>query len=147
MALLRVFYEDWQMECCGRPFAVGDEVGWRLVAYDDPQVRGEGRYGAQAWVENHGGPRQRTTGRVRAIDLVREEYVEPATGDGGLAPVPGTCSLESVEKCPKWFEQQETVTDAGLRRARRTCGVLVTLDVADTGPRAPRDRRRARRGR
>ncbi|MFF4013871.1 DUF6578 domain-containing protein [Streptomyces sp. NPDC001843] len=144
MALMRVFYEDWQMECCGRPFAVGDEIGWRLVPYDEPQVREEARYGAQAWVENHGGPRRKTTGRVRSIDLVREEYAEPAPGDGGLSPVPGTWTLEPVEKCPKWFEHQETVTKAGLRRARRTSGALVTLDVPDPAqpePREPRDRR------
>ncbi|KUL53457.1 DUF6578 domain-containing protein [Streptomyces sp. NRRL S-1521] len=26
----KVLYEDWQMECCGTPFAVGDEVAWPL---------------------------------------------------------------------------------------------------------------------
>lgn len=23
-----VFYEDWQMDCCGDPFAIGDVVDW-----------------------------------------------------------------------------------------------------------------------
>ena len=23
-----VFYESWQMECCGEPFVVGDNVKW-----------------------------------------------------------------------------------------------------------------------
>lgn len=31
MGLWHVFYEDWQMECCGTPFSVGDEVGWPLL--------------------------------------------------------------------------------------------------------------------
>ncbi|MFC7266602.1 DUF6578 domain-containing protein [Streptomyces lutosisoli] len=26
-----VFYADWQMECCGTPFSVGDEVSWPLA--------------------------------------------------------------------------------------------------------------------
>jgi uncharacterized protein DUF6578 len=26
-----VFYEGWQMECCGDPFTVGDRVEWTLV--------------------------------------------------------------------------------------------------------------------
>ncbi|QES41286.1 hypothetical protein DEJ49_09930 [Streptomyces venezuelae] len=24
-------YQDWQLECCGDPFAVGDEVTWQLL--------------------------------------------------------------------------------------------------------------------
>ncbi|MGW1888788.1 DUF6578 domain-containing protein [Streptomyces sp. NPDC002004] len=31
MVLWNVFYADWQMECCGTPFAVGDEVSWPLL--------------------------------------------------------------------------------------------------------------------
>ncbi|MFF4268393.1 DUF6578 domain-containing protein [Streptomyces sp. NPDC001536] len=31
MGLWHVFYEDWQMECCGTPFSVGDEVSWPLL--------------------------------------------------------------------------------------------------------------------
>ncbi|MEV0171067.1 DUF6578 domain-containing protein [Streptomyces sp. NPDC050803] len=30
MGLWHVFYENWQMECCGTPFTVGDEVSWPL---------------------------------------------------------------------------------------------------------------------
>ncbi|MEV6049471.1 DUF6578 domain-containing protein [Streptomyces sp. NPDC052107] len=43
---MRVFYEDWQMECCGTPFAVGDEVSWKLVAYGAEAVREGHGYGA-----------------------------------------------------------------------------------------------------
>ena len=57
MARMRVFYGDWQMECCGTPFHVGDEVGWRLVTVDERDPQGE-YYGAGAWVENHGGPKR-----------------------------------------------------------------------------------------
>ncbi|MFG2548578.1 DUF6578 domain-containing protein [Streptomyces sp. NPDC048581] len=34
MGLWHVFYEDWQMECCGTPFKVGDEVSWPLLLSD-----------------------------------------------------------------------------------------------------------------
>jgi hypothetical protein len=27
----RVLLDDWQLQCCGEPFAVGDEVAWRLM--------------------------------------------------------------------------------------------------------------------
>ncbi|MGW7194964.1 DUF6578 domain-containing protein [Streptomyces chryseus] len=30
MALWRIMYDGWQMESCGEPFSVGDEVRWQL---------------------------------------------------------------------------------------------------------------------
>jgi hypothetical protein len=160
MALLRVFYEDWQMECCGSPFSVGDEVGWPLVAADAQDVRDGLRYGAEAWVENHGDPEHTAVGRVRAIDLVHQEYtatrvpepVETVLGEvsfvsagRGLEPVPGTRNLEPVDRCPRWFGEK-SVPSRGPRRVRRTVGALVTLEIpdgpepADGAPSEPGDR-------
>ncbi|WP_274557769.1 DUF6578 domain-containing protein [Streptomyces spiramyceticus] len=31
MAVWKIKYDDWQMECCGEPFSVGDEVRWQLA--------------------------------------------------------------------------------------------------------------------
>ena len=42
MGLWHVFYEDWQMECCGTPFSVGDEVSWPLLLLDPDTVLGGG---------------------------------------------------------------------------------------------------------
>ncbi|MFF3983499.1 DUF6578 domain-containing protein [Streptomyces sp. NPDC001797] len=164
MPLLKVFYEDWQMECCGTPFSVGDEVAWKLVAYGAAARRENAGYGAEAWVENHGGPDRPTTGRVLAVDLVHEEYrfrrADPAPpgkgkgkgkgkgdgkGDGngagvviqgtgrGLEAVPGTVTAEPADSCPRWFGEVDLGTVEGLRRVRRTCGALVTLDAPDNG--------------
>jgi hypothetical protein len=145
MALMRVFYEDWQMECCGSPFSVGDEVGWPLVAACGQDVDGGHRYGAEAWVENHADVEQETVGLVRAGELVHQEYTathvpepaEPVPGKvtfvstgRGLEAVPGTRTLESVDRCPKWFGE-EPVRSRGPRRVRRTVGALVTLEVPD----------------
>ncbi|GAA3121348.1 hypothetical protein GCM10010521_05810 [Streptomyces rameus] len=148
---MRVFYEYWQMECCGTPFAVGDEVGWRLVAVDARAPQGE-YYGAGTWVENHGGPDHETTGRVRGIHLVHQEYlahhdpraVEPPPARPGevvlmatgrrLEAVPGAHTLEPVDGCPKWFdpfEDEEQPPRQVPFRVRRAVGVLVTLDVPD----------------
>ncbi|WP_406435133.1 hypothetical protein OHB00_15040 [Streptomyces sp. NBC_00631] len=147
MRLLKVFYEDWQMECCGKPFAVGDDVAWKLVAYGAGARRERAGYGAEAWVENHGGPDRPTTGRVHAVELVHGEFRFPAAdpvpvepGEGvvirgtgrGLEPVPGTLALEPAESCPKWFAEADLGIVDGLRRVRRTCGALVTLDASDT---------------
>ncbi|MGW0764721.1 DUF6578 domain-containing protein [Streptomyces sp. NPDC002676] len=161
MALMRVFYEDWQMECCGTPFAVGDTVAWKLVAYDAKAPRDGVGYGAQAWVENHGGPDRPTAGRVRSVDLVRQEYLahhdpravelpdpEPGTlvirGTGRkLEPVPGGRTQEPLDACPKWFDEFEDEEPPPRRvpyRVRRAVGVLVTLEVPDATPPQPGDR-------
>ncbi|MER6067591.1 DUF6578 domain-containing protein [Streptomyces sp. NPDC001817] len=161
---MRVFYENWQMECCGTPFAVGDEVAWRLVAYDAEDIR-EGRgYGAGARVENHGGPDRETAGRVRAVELVQQEYlartdpralerVDRALASSqprdavllpspySMEPVPGAHTLEAVGACPKWFESQEPGREPGPHRIRRAVGVLVALEVPDGTPPEPGDHR------
>ncbi|MGV9352923.1 DUF6578 domain-containing protein [Streptomyces misionensis] len=142
----RVFYEDWQLECCGTPFAVGDEVTWTLVACAGT----DRRYGAEAWVQNHGGTGGRTAGRVRDIELVHQEYTcrpvavePPGPGRGlvlraagrGTEPVPGSVTREPVDRCPRSFQERDLGTADGARRVRRTVGVLVTLDLdGATGP-------------
>ncbi|QTD98155.1 DUF6578 domain-containing protein [Streptomyces cyanogenus] len=162
MERTRVFYAHWQMECCGTPFAVGDEVSWRLV----PTGHEDDHYGAAARVENHGGP-DPTTGRVLGIDLVHQEFLAhhdpravapPAAEPGevilvaagrGLEPVPGAPAPEPVDACPRWFdafEQEEQPPRRVPYRVRRAVGVLVTLetapDVPDGTPTEPGDRRR-----
>ncbi|MFJ5994205.1 DUF6578 domain-containing protein [Streptomyces sp. NPDC092370] len=42
MGLWHVYYEDWQMECCGTPFSVGDEVSWPLLLLAPDTVLGGG---------------------------------------------------------------------------------------------------------
>ena len=44
MGLWQVFYEGWQMECCGTPFTVGEEVSWQLLFTDADGVLGGGWY-------------------------------------------------------------------------------------------------------
>lgn len=34
MAMWHVMYDSWQMECCGTPFSVGDDVAWPLALYE-----------------------------------------------------------------------------------------------------------------
>ncbi|MCE0445326.1 hypothetical protein LT493_10595 [Streptomyces tricolor] len=151
---MRVFYPDTELECCGTPFAVGDEIAWRLVPAD---ARDE-LYGAEARVDHHTGPDRETLGRVHAIELVHQQYVVhtdpappradrpgPPTGPGvpGVVllpspytwePVPGARTLEPVTTCPQWFDQDEPRLDPAPQRIRRTTGALVTLDTTTTRP-------------
>ncbi|MEU0332837.1 DUF6578 domain-containing protein [Streptomyces sp. NPDC006193] len=152
MTRIRVFYESRQMECCGTPFAVGGEVAWKLVRYDAGALRAGEGYGAEAWVENHGGPERATSGRVRAVDLVRREYLahrEPLAaapsapggspvvlrGTGRASrPAPGAPVLEPLDRCPRWFDGFEEEEQPPRRvpfRVRRAVGVLVDLEAAN----------------
>ncbi|GAA3805531.1 DUF6578 domain-containing protein [Streptomyces phyllanthi] len=183
MGLWRVFYADWQMECCGTPFSVGDEVSWPLLLTDSDDVLGGGWYhelselssevervsdggvirllraddglvaalhedpvdesgpGPDQWirsvgvltVERHGARWPETSGRVRAVHLVRQGYAETARGSRDWEPVPGERSLEAVEGCPKWFaDKEDGRTAMGAAHRLVTAGVLVDLDVPGT---------------
>ncbi|WPO74174.1 DUF6578 domain-containing protein [Streptomyces sp. KN37] len=72
MALWKVMYEDWQMECCGEPFAVGDEVAWPL------RVDGDRRDDA-AWAAD----RSEIEGPVVRLDALEGDWAEDDGGFGG----------------------------------------------------------------
>ncbi|MFH8340842.1 DUF6578 domain-containing protein [Streptomyces sp. AM6-12] len=142
----RVFCADWQLGCRGEPFAVGDEVTWALVPYGAQDRRSGVGHGAEARVENHGGPDERSAGRVRAIELVQRDHTpHPAAPEPGLVPRPAGCRLdpvagsvtmESADTCPRWFEETTPGAADGPVRIRRTVGVLVTLDITGSARRA-----------
>ncbi|GAA1919219.1 hypothetical protein GCM10009837_50570 [Streptomyces durmitorensis] len=120
MALWNVLYDDWQMECCGTPFSVGDEVAWQLGG-------GPPLYS----VERHGDEGPDTVGRVRSIQVVTREFTLRA-GTQTFEQVAGAEWLRPVEKCPKWFaDPVEGCREQG--RFRREVGVLVSLDVREDG--------------
>jgi hypothetical protein len=175
MALWRVFYEDWQMECCGTPFSVGERVDWRLLLLPAGDVLGGGwdrqvcriegtaempgggdgtlrtvraadglvaalgegtgvadggrtRWEGVLLVEHHAGEWARTTGRVRALHLVRRPPEETRPGSRLSESAPAWRRLEEVTTCPRWFGPD-------------TAGVLAVLDVPGAAPPEPRDRR------
>lgn len=158
MAVRWVFYENWQMECCGRPFSVGEEVSWPVLPVDPEDVLGEGRdkdskkndskkneeskekYDGMLLVEQHGDAESGITGRVRAIRLVHRVYEETGPGSRTFVPTPDEASLEAVDSCPERFGHEELPAEPGSRRHRGTTGVLVALDVPDAAPSAFPDR-------
>ncbi|WP_330304107.1 MULTISPECIES: DUF6578 domain-containing protein [unclassified Streptomyces] len=181
-----VFYEDWQMECCGTPFSAGEEVTWPLVLdYAEDLLGGGwseqlGRISAPAewvrdgdgggviqtvraddglvaalhgdpvdesgpapdrWVrrvglltvERHRGRWPETTGRVLAIALVHQGFVETGPDSREYFPDPRDRFLEPVTSCPSRFggEYDDIRTETGARRHRRHAGVLVELHLPD----------------
>ncbi|MFG2646621.1 DUF6578 domain-containing protein [Streptomyces sp. NPDC048436] len=118
MALWNVMYDDWQMECCGTPFTVGDEVAWQLEG--EPPLYS---------VERHGMEGPDTMGRVRSIQMVTQGFALTPDSGGTFEPVPGERWLRPVEECPKWFtDPVEGSREEGY--FRREVGVLVVLEVS-----------------
>ena len=75
--MLRVWVEQWQHECCGEPFAVGDAVSWPVVPLgpvgQDGLVRllGEGIAHQVGWsVERHDEAATLVNGLVASIFCV-----------------------------------------------------------------------------
>ncbi|MFE0178659.1 DUF6578 domain-containing protein [Streptomyces sp. NPDC059002] len=63
----QVLYADWQMECCGTPFAVGDEVAWPLLVQTE---------GVQEWEAEF----STIEGAVVALDSLPGEWSEEDEG-------------------------------------------------------------------
>jgi len=77
MGIWHVFYADWQMECCGKPFRLGEEVSWPLMLHDSGDVLGGG------WDDQV----SKVVGEVetaRGVKVLREEtgLVVALPGDG-----------------------------------------------------------------
>ncbi|WP_217211688.1 DUF6578 domain-containing protein [Streptomyces sp. AC550_RSS872] len=70
MGLWHVFYEDWQMECCGTPFRLGDEVSWPLLLSDAAGVLGGGWHDQLTRIA---GPVADVPGKAGATRVVRGE--------------------------------------------------------------------------
>lgn len=89
MGLWHVIYEDWQMECCGTPFSVGDEVSWPLLLKDADWVFGGGWHDQLSEVagpvEDVGGVRVVREGTGLTVALAAnpddEEDRRPKPGD------------------------------------------------------------------
>ncbi|MFD3615776.1 DUF6578 domain-containing protein [Streptomyces sp. NPDC058676] len=70
MGLWHVFYPDWQMECCGTPFSLGEEVSWPLLLSDADEVLGGGWHDQLSKIV---GPVADIRGEEGAVRVVREE--------------------------------------------------------------------------
>jgi hypothetical protein len=88
MGLWHVFYESWQMECCGTPFGVGDEVSWPLLLQSSEDILDGGWHDQLTKVT---GPLDVESGRDGPVRLLRDEngLVVPLPDEGGSGPGPG----------------------------------------------------------
>ena len=125
-----VWVDAWQMQCCGEPFAIGDEVVWTLSADEDTgwlqNVLGPGQAERIRYVqEHHGGlpdDAPITRGTVVGIRSLHCRYRPASDGDGGTVyPMPGTGRLQQVRAADGWDAESSEV---------RFLGYLVDLDLS-----------------
>jgi len=120
----RVFYEEWQLQCCGEGFAVGDEVTW-------PVEPAEGWwYGADWHEEHHGEERHESiTGTVVHIESVWQRHEE--SEDGRVLTAVDDDIVTAVLPAANGYESDEL---APLSAEYHFQGYVVTLDGADLVP-------------
>ncbi|MFD5727085.1 MULTISPECIES: DUF6578 domain-containing protein [unclassified Streptomyces] len=125
---LTIWVDDWQMQCCGDPFAPGDVVSWALMevdAEDYADLVGEERAeGIDFREEHHGGEDGVPPVPLEVVSVVEVHCRYAALpGETGRVrgPVPGTTVLIPVEGAAGgWAKAQDGVSFAGyLMTARR----------------------------
>ncbi|MFE7271702.1 DUF6578 domain-containing protein [Streptomyces sp. NPDC057623] len=118
MGLWHVFYADWQMECCGTPFSLGDEVSWPLLLSDADGVLGGGWLDRLAEIA---GPVEDVPRRAGTARVVREGAgLTAGLSEDPVDLVPGE-DLGEVEP-------GDRIRRAGLLTVESHCGV----DLPDT---------------
>ena len=120
----KVFYELWQMECCGKPFKIGDSIEWYVIS-TDRIIRPFDIDGLEYFYDAHFDDWDGIyliNGVVSNISVYYEKYeLISAPGHNMLKPVPGMSesieitSGEDVELC---------------RGELRASGYIVELDKA-----------------
>ena len=93
-----VYIEDWQMQCCGTPFIIGDCVEWTVIDYGD-DFRDQ-FVKPDYYYENHGSAQSkelfRLTGTVASIKACYYT-LEHKSGEGKIASLVYVNSIEVTE--------------------------------------------------
>jgi len=103
----RVFYSDWQLQCCGAPFAVGDVVSWTAVAAEGEL---DDQFGAAEepieWLEehHHESDHEVTTleGTVVSIRALWQRLEQSATERNVMNLVPGDVVSAGLSAADGW---------------------------------------------
>ena len=98
----KVFYELWQMECCGKPFKVGDPVEWYVISAER---------------------------LIRPFEIDGLEYIYDAHFDDwdGIYTMKGVVCDISV-----YYERYELVTDSGHNLLQAVPGIFEVIAIDST---------------
>ena len=124
----KVFYELWQMECCGKPFRIGDSVEWYVITVDR-LIRPFDIKGLEYFYDEHFDDWDdiyTLKGVVSGISVYYEKYeLITAPGHKMLKPVPGiseTVAIVSSEDVEEY------------RGKLQASGYIVGLDEVTVSP-------------
>ena len=124
----KVFYELWQMECCGKPFKIGDPVEWYVISADR-LVRPFDIDGLEYFYDAHFDDWDgiyMLKGVVSNISVYYEKFeLITAPGHNMLKPVPGTSEAIATDS-------SEDVED--YRGELKASGYIVELDGVTVNP-------------
>lgn len=124
----KVFYELWQMECCGKPFKIGDPVEWYVISADR-LVRPFDIDGLEYFYDAHFDDWDgiyMLNGVVSNISVYYEKFeLITAPGHNMLKPVPGTSEAIATDS-------SEDVEE--YRGELKASGYIVELDGVTVNP-------------
>lgn len=87
----KVYYEMWQMECCGEPFSVGDRVTW-LVSKSELENMSIDVSDIDFYYQAHSSDWKSLfvlEGKVKQIEILYQTYKRSETDSRHLVPVSG----------------------------------------------------------
>ncbi len=125
---VKVFYELWQMECCGDPFKIGDSVDWLVTTSEE--IRMPVKVDDLKFIyEAHSDDWENIyvfKGVVKEISILYEKY-ELVKGDhhNMLIPVHGVGELVKAES---------SEIEEAYRGDLKASGYLVVLDNVSVRP-------------
>ncbi len=119
-----VFYECWQMECCGKPFAVGDNIKWLVKITAQPLNTPVDIGNIDYCYEAHSSDWQNIfvlEGKVKKIQILYERYAPSADNPRLLAAVGGT--LINSEYAKRFENKKEDKEPSGYVVGLSECSV------------------------
>jgi hypothetical protein len=127
-----VWVDEWQMQCCGAPFAVDSDVTWTVtdaVEREWLEIVIDAKTAKTIdFVQDHhevmGGEETELSGRVRAVSVSSCSYAPSPDEKRAIVPVPGTGVLRAVDRADG---------RASDTKDQRFNGYVVELEV---GPKA-----------
>ena len=68
-----IYISDWQMQCCGTPFKIGDAVGWLVRVYED-DWQDKALHGAEYYYEHHSADWNKLYMVTGIVDVIKSRY-------------------------------------------------------------------------
>ena len=120
---IKLFYDLWQLECCGKPFKVGDEIIW-LVTPADGYGESLGIKDLDYFYEAHSDTFEnifRIKGKIKSIALYYVKYkLDNKDGRNIYVQIPNTSKLVNTTS-------SDFIEDRNLEKPQMT-GYVIELD-------------------